>query len=57
MNFEISKETIIVCENIYKKRILDKLNNISNLYPIHFMTKNEFNKKYSIFLRICEKRI
>ena len=47
MLLEIKKETIIICENIYKKRILEDINLSSKLYPINFMTIKEFIKKYT----------
>ena len=45
MDFEISGETIIICENIYKKRLLNKFNDMKEMYPIHFITMQEFIKK------------
>ncbi|MBR1376464.1 MAG: PD-(D/E)XK nuclease family protein [Bacilli bacterium] len=46
MNFDINRETIIICENVYKKRLLDKFNETPILYPVSFITMSEFIKKY-----------
>lgn len=61
MDFEISGETIIICENIYKKRLLNKFNDMKEMYPIHFITMQEFIKKctydydYKAILYLMEK--
>ena len=44
---DIKKESIIITENIYKERILNEMNNSKELLQFHFMTMNEFIKKYT----------
>ena len=39
-------EKIIICPNIYKLKLLEKLNNNKELHSIKFMTKKEFINNY-----------
>ncbi len=46
MNIEVTDNTIIICENSYKKAILNNLTNQNIFYNVKFYTKKEFIQEY-----------
>lgn len=39
---DIKSKTLIICSNSHKKRILKEMNNYDRLFPVTFMTREEF---------------
>lgn len=39
---DIENKTLIICSNSHKKRILKEMNNYNRLFPVTFMTREEF---------------
>ncbi len=39
---DIKNKTLIICSNSHKKRILKEMNNYNRLFPVTFMTREEF---------------
>ena len=46
MELNIKHETIIICNDNYKRNLLKQFNETTSLYQVHFMSLNEFKKKY-----------